>query len=122
MGAPTGRRKSRRELPVGNLVPLARSTTRVTNNLPPPRGVLGCGASTIAIPGVKTWPLTICWVFAHFARRAINTLNRNRTAIISMMRKMRKMRKMRRTRKGKGEKPQERHVDKVGRYGSAISA
>lgn len=28
-------------------------------NLPPPRGVLGWGASTIASPGVKIWPLII---------------------------------------------------------------
>lgn len=39
-------------------------------DLPPPRGVLGCGASTIARPGVKICPLMI----VKFAACAIVTV------------------------------------------------
>lgn len=45
--------------------------------IPPPSGVLGCGASTTAIPGVKIWPLTISCAVKHLARSAIATVKGN---------------------------------------------
>lgn len=51
------RRRSRLEGLLGSL--LAKPSKLRNIDVPPPRGVYGCGASTMARPGVKSWPFTM---------------------------------------------------------------
>lgn len=84
--------------------------------IPPPSGVLGCGASTTAIPGVNIWPLTISCAAKHLARSAIAMVNGNN--ILDYF-----IEKLQLTREGHGKrgKRTERHErgDKVGRHGNS---
>lgn len=55
-----GRLRIHRERPLRGLQRLAGPGHSGRDVIPPPSGVFGCGASTMAIPGVYIWPLTIC--------------------------------------------------------------
>lgn len=84
--------------------------------IPPPNGVLGCGASTTAMPGVNIWPLIISCAAKHLARSAIAIVNGNNIPIYFIEKLQ-----LTRERHGKRGKQTGRHErgDKVGRHGNS---